>query len=334
MPMGVTPLRYCIGMANTQTDPLRRTFPKPKYLSPEWFEQRRTQNGGVVFGASECPALMGASPFQTLMDLCVRKMRPEIPSDSNEATERGHLLEPVLLEYAARAYGDIHHPEVMYHRDRLVATLDGEQLVDGKIATIFEAKTTTAYSRDDALPDSYFWQVQAQIDASGAERAIVVVFDKFQRFGFWEVEPHADAIIELRLQAERIGAKLDNGTIIDDNDVALTHRQVEALFPEPIGTKELSAGDLAIIDEWQATKQQADMIGKREAELKDKVANMMRGFEVGILNGQKILSYKAQKRKGGYDLEGFLQAHPELLQEIDGFRKPDSSFRVLRAHIK
>jgi putative phage-type endonuclease len=321
-------------MTNTQIDPLRRTFPKPKYLSQEWFEQRRTQNGGVVFGASECPSLMGASPFQSLMDLCIRKMNPEMPSDNNEATERGHILEPALLEYASRAYGSINKPNVMYHRDRLVATLDGEQLIDGNISTIFEAKTTTAYSRDDALPDSYFWQVQAQLDASGAERAVVVVLDKFMRFGFWEVEPHQDAIIELRSQAERIGAKLDHGTLIDDLDIALTHRQVEALFPKPVGTKELSSNDLAVIDEWQATKQQADMIGKRETELKNKVADMMRGAEIGIINGQKILSYKAQSRKGGYDIDGLLENHPEIIELVSAFRKPDSSFRVLRAHIK
>ena len=309
----------------------RRTFPKARYGSIEWLEQRRTQNGGTVFGASEIPALMGVSPWDTLADLVIKKVNPEFSSSSNDATMRGHILEPALMEYARRNYGEVVLPDVMYQRDRIVATLDGIQFYDdGQPLRTVEAKTTTAYALSDKLPVTYFWQAQAQMDAVGCDETIVVCLDKYMRLGFWTVPLDPTAVAEMREQAELIGDKIDRGVIIDELDEALTSHQVQLLFPHPEGEKELSAEELYVIEEWRAHKEQLKLVEEAEKIARDKVTNLLRDVQVGTYSGQKIVSYKRSTRKGSIDVERMLNHHPELSALASQYRKPDTGFRVLR----
>lgn len=309
----------------------RTQFKKPKYLSPEWHDVRRTQNGGFVFGASECPALMGASPFDTLADLCVKKLNPPKVRDDNDATRRGHILEPSLIAHAAHTYGvDIVVPENMFRHGRIVATLDGAFMQDGECRTVFEAKTTTAYALTDGIPDTYFWQGQAQLDATGADNVIFVVLDRTMRIGFWEMQPDWQAIAELREQAERIGKRLDNGEIPTATDMAFTHKQVEALFPKPVGSKELTGQMCDYVTLWSALQEQAKQLQHDADEVKDRLADFLRDAEVGTVGGIPVLSYKAQSRKGGVDYEAFFNKHPHLRKEAMENTKPDTHFRVLR----
>ena len=312
-------------------DAKRRTFPKARYGSIEWLEQRRTQEGGTVFGASEVPTLMGASPWDTLADLVIKKVNPDYSSSSNDATMRGHILEPSLIEFARRHYGEIVLPDVMYQNHRIVATLDGIQFDENNtpIRTI-EAKTTTAYALSDPIPTSYYWQVQAQMDAVGCDETVVVCLDKYMRLGFWEVELNPTAVSEMREQAEKIGEKIDNGEIIGELDEALTATQIQLLFPKPLGEKELTADEVFAIDEWRAHKEQLKLVEEAEKIARNRVANILRDVEVGTLNGTAIISYKRQTRNGSIDVERLLNHHPELSALASQFRKPDTGFRVLR----
>jgi putative phage-type endonuclease len=309
----------------------RTTFAKPKYLSEEWFDVRRTQNGGFVFGASECPALMGVSPFDTLVDLCVKKLNPPTQNNNNDATRRGHILEPALIEHCRREYGvEVWEPTVMFRHGRLVATLDGAEMQGDKCVRVFEAKTTTAYALNDGIPETYFWQGQAQLDATGADEVVFVVLDRTMRIGFWEMKPDFTAIAELRAQAELIGQRLDNNEIPTAKDIAFTHKQVEALFPNPSGSIELSAEQIDAVLMWSALTESAKEMQQKADAAKDVVANFMRNMDIGTVGGLPLLSYKEQSRRGGVDYEQLLKVHPELQEEAKQYRKPDSHFRVLR----
>ena len=309
----------------------RTTFKKPKYRTKEWFDVRRTQNGGFVFGASECPALMGVSPFDTLVDLCVKKLNPPVTQNENDATKRGHILEPALIAHAEEEYGvKVHVPEVMFRHGRLVATLDGAEMRDGKCARVFEAKTTTAYALNEGIPDTYFWQGQAQLDATGAEQVVFIVLDRNMRIGFWEMQPDNAAIDELRAQAEIVGKRLDNGEIPNATDILFTHKHVESLFPEPVGSVALDKEMQDYVVLWQTLVEGVKQMQADADEIKDRLANFMRNAEIGTADGIPLLSYKAQSRKGGVDYEAFFKAHPELKDEAMQYKKPDTHFRVLR----
>lgn len=309
----------------------RTTYPKPKYLSKEWFDVRRKQNGGFVFGASECPALMGVSPFETLVDLCVKKLVPPTANNSNDATRRGHILEPALIEHCRQEYGvDVWEPTVIFRRGRLVATLDGAQMEGDKCVRVFEAKTTMAYSLNEGIPDTFFWQGQAQLDATGADEVVFVVLDRQMRIGFWEMKPDLTAIGELRAQAELIGQRLDSGEIATAQDIAFTYRQVENLFPFPSGEIELTPQQIDQVVLWSGLTEAAKEMQQKADAAKDVIANFMRDKDIGMVCGSPMLSYKEQSRRGGVDYEQLLKVHPELQEEAKQYRKPDSHFRVLR----
>ena len=308
----------------------RTTFRKPKYLSDEWFKVRRTIDGGTVFGASECPALMGVSPFDTLEDLVIKKINPQI-NKNNPATMRGHILEPALIDHCRSQYkAEIEVPEVMFRRQRLVSTLDGVEYAEGKPIRVFEAKTTTAYSIDEPLPASYFWQGQAQLETTGADYVVFVCLDRNMRIGFWELYPDFEAIKELQTQAELIGQKIDSNEYVTNRDIPFTASQIEALFPEPEGEVELDGSFVNLIEMWGALKEQSDTIKQQEQDIKNQIASAMRDKEFAVIGGQRVLSYKRQTRKGGLDYEGFVAANPHLMEQLKEFKKPDSEFRVLR----
>lgn len=313
----------------------RTTFKKPEYLSPEWHERRRRTADGekkrVIFGASEIPALMGVSPFQTLQDLAVQKIAPLRKSDSNAATERGHILEPALIEHCRKTYNaDVVLPDVMFRRDRIVATLDGLEYEEDRPYRVFEAKTTMAYSCDDPLPATFFWQGQAQLDATGADKVVFVCLDRFMRIGFWELLPDLSAIDQMREQAEKIGSKLDSGEFVSDKDTPFTQDQIELLFPKPEGEIELSAEILDMMEMWDALKGQRDFYAKEEQTIKDQLANLMRNAEYATVGGQRVLSFKRQTRKGGMDYDKYFEQYPEHLELAKEFVKKDSEFRVMR----
>ena len=323
-------------MNNKQKLMERSVIPKPKYLSPEWHDSRRTQDGRFVFGASETPALMGCDPFRTVVDMCIRKVRPELPSDETPATKRGHILEPVLLEYAGSEYKvEVTKPKVMFRRDRLISTLDGlVQNDDGVPTFVVEAKTTTAYSINEAIPASYFWQVQAQMECVGVDFGVVVCLDRHQHFGFWEVEYDAEAIERLHYRADEIGKILDTDTLHENRDILFTSQQVQNLFPEPAGEVELTADEYALLDLYKHAVEDAKDYEKRAQALKDSIANILRGNEIGNYDGRKVVSYKRQTRKGGFDMNSFTKQEPEMAEQVLAkYQKPANAFRVLRMHI-
>jgi len=309
----------------------RTTFKRPKYLSQEWFDTRRTIDGGTVFGASECPALMGASAFDTLQDLVVKKINPPVDRNENGATQRGHILEPALIEHCRKEYkAEIEVPEVMFRRSRLVSTLDGLEYRDGNPYRVFEAKTTTMYDLNDPLPESYFWQGQAQLDTTGADSVVFVCLDKRMQIGFWELKPDLSAIEQLQQQAELIGRKIDSNEFISNSDTPFTQAQIANLFPEPEGEIEIGDWALEALELWEVLKSHIGDMQKQEQEIKDKLCNALRDKEFGAVNGKRIISYKRQTRKGGMDIDRLFAEHPEIADLAKTYMKRDSEFRVLR----
>ena len=118
-------------------------IPKPKHGSKEWLMERwRDDQGCCVFGASDIPALMNASPYKTRGELFADKLNEPEPQAESAIFRRGNLLEKPLLEAAADFLNhDIYTPDCMYRDGRLTVTLDG---VDNSIQPeyIVEAKTT------------------------------------------------------------------------------------------------------------------------------------------------------------------------------------------------
>jgi len=141
--------------------------------SEAWLSWRKT-----VITATDCPAILGSSPWTTAYKCWQRKLGLIASQPSNEAMERGTRLEPLIRERFINRYGVNMTPLVVESSeyDFLGASLDG--LSDcGKY--ILEIKTggnkLYKMALDKTIPPYYLDQMQHQLLVTGAEKCYYVV---------------------------------------------------------------------------------------------------------------------------------------------------------------
>lgn len=313
----VTPASYIGRMTQTQL------IDKPAHGSLEWLQLRHRHNGKCVVGASEVGVLMGASEYETATDLAVRKLLPPAVIEPNEAMTRGNVLEPALIGYASTELGiDLVVPDVMYLHGQVISTLDARG-VGTKEHIIVEAKTNNRWALGmDVLP-TWYWQAQAQMHCTETEVIHFSVLDKHMRLGIQQVERNQQHIDAMLQSVAMFCEAVDDERLPDD--AALTAPQVAALYSKPEGEVDLGADALTLIYEWEAVKATLKDYEERERNIKDKIANLMRGAEFGSVDGKRVLSYKAQSTSR-LDTKALAQAHPDIANAYT----TASTFRVLR----
>jgi putative phage-type endonuclease len=143
--------------------------------SDAWHQHRATH-----FNASDAPAMMGCSPYQTRTELLTRMktgISAEVDADTQRRFDDGHRFEALARPLAEKIIGDELYP-VTGSRGELSASFDGLTL-DG--LTAFEHKTLNlsmaglvwvSESAADFLPLHYLVQMEQQMMVSGAERVL------------------------------------------------------------------------------------------------------------------------------------------------------------------
>lgn len=165
-----------------------------------WLAERR---GGI--GASEVGAILGLSPWDSPLEVYLRKVGKLADSPPGEAMRFGLALEPVILSaYCERFGGRIAGCQVFRKLDGcpLFATADAV-LEDGRLV---EAKTVGLRNRHylaelgpegtDQVPESWLVQVQAQLLCHRAEEADLAVLVGGQELRRYTVR-RDDALAEL-----------------------------------------------------------------------------------------------------------------------------------------
>lgn len=142
--------------------------------SPEWHAHRATK-----FNASDAPAMMGCSPYQTRTELLAR-MKTGITAEVDAATQRrlddGHRFEALARPLAEKIIGEDLYP-VTGSSGKLSASFDGLTMDE---STAFEHKSLNDSLRytpwDEGngwhLPLHYRVQMEHQMIVSGAERVL------------------------------------------------------------------------------------------------------------------------------------------------------------------
>ena len=167
--------------------------------SAEWHEHRRHHRN-----ASETPAVMGVSPWQTpyqLWQLKLSLIEPEV----TDAMRHGTQLEPAARAAYEALTGHVMQPLVLVDGE-YSASLDGITLACDRVLEIkcpFKGRDSTLWKAAEAgtLPEHYAYQVQHQLLVAGAEIADVFVFDGSQGIRL-EVTPDKECW-------ERIGKEWD-----------------------------------------------------------------------------------------------------------------------------
>jgi hypothetical protein len=275
--------------------------------------RQRDENGKVRFGASEAPTLMGVNKWATVTDLALSKWSEPEVSEPNAAMERGNILEPSLITYAGTLLEQpVSTPSEMYVCERLIATLDG--ITDDGL-TLVEAKTTTAHSCDDPLPQEYFWQVIAQFACvPTATAALVVVLDKRMRLGHWMVRRDEAKIAELLERADEVGGYLDRREL--PPDAPMGEKAAKVMFPDPEGEVELRSDTVDAIaryHHWRLVQEDAEA---RVQEARDEIAAALGKAAVGTVGGRSVVTFKARKGSRRLNTNALKAAHPDLVRQF------------------
>ena len=158
--------------------------------TPEWHALRSS-----YFTASEAPAMMGASKFQTRNDLLTMKKTgivPDVTPQQQAAFDRGHATEEMARPLVEEMIGEELYP-IVGTSGNLLASMDGATMLGD---VLFEHKLwnekVVTQIRAGALDPHYYWQLEQQLLVSGAERVIFVCSDGTKdRFAHLEYSPVA-----------------------------------------------------------------------------------------------------------------------------------------------
>ncbi|PIB51799.1 Heme peroxidase [Pseudomonas sp. 2588-5] len=130
--------------------------------------------------ASEAPAMMGASKYQTRTDLLAAKktgITPDVTPSQQFIFDKGHATEALARPLTEALIGEELYP-IVATEGNLLASMDGATMLG---ETLFEHKlwneSVVAQVKAGDLAPHYYWQLEQQLLVSGAERVIFVCSD-------------------------------------------------------------------------------------------------------------------------------------------------------------
>jgi putative phage-type endonuclease len=164
--------------------------------SAEWHALR-----AKYFTASEAPAMMGASKYQSRTELLNMKktgITPEVTPNQQRIFDKGHATEASARPLVEAQIGEELYP-IVGTSGNLLASMDGATMLGD---TLFEHKlwneSLVAQVRAEQLDPHYYWQLEQQLLVSGAERVIFVCSDgTAENFVSMEYRPVAGRAAQL-----------------------------------------------------------------------------------------------------------------------------------------
>jgi len=182
--------------------------------SAEWHALRAQH-----FTASEAPAMMGASKYQTRTDLLAIKktgITPDVTSSQQFIFDKGHATEALARPLTEALIGEELYP-IVATEGNLLASMDGATMLG---ETLFEHKlwneSVVAQVKAGELAPHYYWQLEQQLLVSGAERVIFVCSDGTpENFVHMEYRPVAGRAAQLIEGWKQFEADLANFEMAD-----------------------------------------------------------------------------------------------------------------------
>ena len=305
---------------------------KPTHGSVPWLRQRwKDKDGLCVFGASDIPVLMNASPWRNRAELFIDKTTEPTLNEETPAMRKGNLLEPVLLAEAERLLGvAIATPSHQYKKGRLVVSYDGlpaEQLE--KPDFIVEAKTTsykTVESVDDIGLD-WRWQAWAQSEIFGGVPVFFVVFDRRQNITIHELPDNPSARNQLVEQSELFGSRVDTNEPLTNFVDELNADQIAQYFPSTNRSVELPDNATNWLTSLEMAREMKADAEKQEKLAKDELARLLQDADVGTLNGISVVSWKETAGRASLDVKALKAELPEI---HDKYQKQGLPYRTMR----
>lgn len=263
--------------------------------SPEWLNARYD-----YITASDVPVLFDLSPYKTTLQLFEEKcMRVEAPKDKSKETlfAIGHSAEVAGRKWLVEKLGHDLPAVVVASTDipELLASLDGFSEEESLVAEFkYVGKESLKLIKDGKLPAHHEYQVQSQLLATKASKAIYFALDPSGDAAMLDVLPNAEIQEQIKKQVQHFMSLVKTGE-----------------SPEPSSRDYLTPED-ARFDKLKELKLQMDQFSDQFEALKVELAKeythprikaggvlFIRSFRKGNVQYAKVPQLK------GVDLDSF-----------------------------
>src|ERR1035438_10465902 len=186
----------------------------------EWHDHRaRSRN------ASETPAVLGVSPWQTPYGLWLLRTGRKV-QDVTPAMQHGTQMEPAARAAYEKLTGQVMEPLVLQEGDYSASldgiTLEGNLILEVKCPVKGRASELWKAVAASEVPAHYWWQIQTQLMVAGATLAHLYVYDGKEGI-LLDVKPKPETWRQITKAWDEFQQYLDSDTPppLTDKDVRL-----------------------------------------------------------------------------------------------------------------
>ena len=215
----------------------------------------------------------------------------------------------------------------MYRAGRFTISKDGVDNEERPTVGV-EAKTSARYSvhTADDLPFEWRWQGWAQQSVLNVP-LFFIVLDRDLRISMVELPRNQEAIDQLWAEAERFGALVDSGARADADINQFSADQISSLYKATPTAIELPESARAVLANLRDARETRRLAEKQETIAKDELARLLLAHEIGLLDGEQVVTWKQHLGKQALDTKRLRADLPEV---YENFLKIGDPFRVMR----
>lgn len=280
-----------------------------------WLDMR---NKGI--GGSDAGVIMGSSPWKSRYQLWLEKTGQVQPEDlsEKEAVYWGTVLEQAVADRFVELTGKaVRRSGMMQNTEHPWMLANVDRLIVGESAGL-ECKTTNAFSskewEDDQLPDSYYWQCQHYMMATGLSSWYIAVLIGGQKFDYKEIPRNEEDIQALfGAESEFWNQNVLEHIMPDVDGSDSTTAAIKSQYPNGGETAPFDLPDEAeeIISLYDGLKQQKEEITKAMQEQQNKLCLMLGDNEIGLIGDRKV-TWKHQKGRVTVDSKKLRSEYPDI----------------------
>lgn len=267
----------------------------------EWLEWRRKGIGG-----SDSASILGISPYRSVVEIWKDKLgASQVRESESEFTHFGTVLEDVVRkEFELRTGLRVRKNNFLLQSDDypfMIADLDGVIRNEDGSCSIFEAKTASAYKKEEwetGVPDEYYCQIQHYMAVTGYKSTYICALVGGNSFYIHFVE-RDEAYIRNMIEKERefwdcVVNK--RRPAVDGSDATTAYLNQEYAVSEQ---KEIILPSDAdkIIKDYNWIEAQIKVLGEKKTECANKLKAMLEEAEVGRTENHTV-TWKTVTRRG------------------------------------
>ena len=316
----------------------------------DWLRLRQSGIGG-----SDISAIMGFNPYKTAYDLYHDKINDVVEDAQSDAAYWGTILEGVVAkEYALRndckvqkVNYMIRHPKfdfALANIDRAVInpSISGNvRLKDGKLTTdkLLEVKTASEYMKNvwgdeasDQVPDNYNLQCQWYMGITGVDECDLALLLGGNKYRQYNIKFDAELFEIMIDEAQNFWV---NHVLarVEPTPTTLANAKQKYATSTPDSVLNIAFDDdavIAVVDRYTDLKEQEKELKEKLEQAQTDVINLIEDNEALTIDGELVMTYKAQKGRETFDKKGCLKAYPQLAEQFAEFTKTGEVSRTLR----